>query len=101
MVTNKRLCAGTLSNANATLYAVPADTMTIVKALTLCNASASAATVTLKLDGVAILFEHSLDANEYLHIPQVDQILEAADLIEGLSGTDAVIKYYISGKEIA
>jgi hypothetical protein len=100
-IVDKRLCKGTLSNANATLYAVPAVTTAIVKALTLCNKSASAATVTLSFAGVEILCAYTLSGYETLTIPFMDQILAAEELIEGLSGTDAVINYYISGKEVS
>lgn len=100
-VTNKKLASGTLSDSEATLYTVPASTKTIVKSVTLCNTSATAATVTIKFDGVAIWSELSIEANATLHIPQLDHIVEAAKLVKGLSGTDAVIDYYISGKEIA
>jgi hypothetical protein len=98
-IINKRLASGTLSNAKATLYTVTAGKTVIIKAITLCNTSASAATITLYLDSIEILSGYSLAANTYLHIPQLDQILESEELLEGLSGTDAVIDYYISGKQ--
>lgn len=99
-INNKRLASGTLSNANATLYTVPASTKTIIKSISLCNTSASPATITLSLNGIYVFSAYSLAANSYLHIPQFDQIIDATELFEGLSGTDAVIDYYISGKEI-
>ncbi len=98
-IINKRLASGTLSNEKTTLYTVPKNKATIIKAITLCNTSASAATITLYLDSIKILSGYSLAANTYLHIPQLDQILESEELLEGLSGTDAVIDYYISGKQ--
>lgn len=100
MVTNKRLAAGTLSNSNATLYTAPASTTTIVKSLALCNTTAAAVTVTLKLNGIEIMAGKSLAANETYMLSSLDQIIGAAELIEGSASAAASIKYYISGKEV-
>lgn len=101
-ITNKRLCSGTLSDSNATIYTAPSEAgaIAIVKSLTLCNAGAAAVTVTLKLDTIAIYSEYSLDAHETISIQDIDQILEASELIEGLASAADSIKYYLSGKEI-
>ena len=101
-ITNKRLCSGTLSDSNVTLYTAPSGTgaIAIIKSLTLCNTGAVAVTVTLKMDSIAIYSEYSLDAHETISIQNIDQILEASELIEGLASAAASIKYYISGKEI-
>lgn len=101
-ITSKRLCHGTLTDSNATLYTAPsgAGAKTIIKGLALCNAGAVAVTVTLKLAGTAIYSEHSLEAHESITIGQLDQILEAGELIEGLASAAASIKYYITGKEL-
>jgi len=100
MVTNKRLAAGTLSDSNATLYTVPASTTTIVKSLALCNTTAGAVTVTLKLNGIEILSGKSLAANETYILSSLDQIIGAGELIEGSASATSAIKYYISGKEV-
>lgn len=102
MKTNKRLCSGTLSNSNATLYTAPvsAGAITIVRSILLYNNSDTAATVTLKLDSIELLGAFSLAARTEKIISGLDQIIEASELIEGSSGTDAVIKYMISGTEI-
>jgi len=99
---NKRLASGTLSDTNATLYTAPSASgaITVIKSLTLCNIAATAVTVTLKLDGTEIISGKSLAANETYMLSQMDQIIEAGDLIEGLASAAAAIKYYISGKEI-
>lgn len=100
--TNKRLCSGTLTNTNATLYTAPAATgaIVIVRSIALYNNSDSAVTVTLKLDGIELLGVFSLAARTEKIITGLDQIIEASELIEGLAGTTSVVKYMISGTEI-
>lgn len=100
MVNDERLCKGTLSDANATLYTAPAGTKTIVKSLSLCNTGGVVVTVTLKLAGVEIFAGHSLAANSSLNIQNLDQILETGELIEANAGAAGAVKYYLSGKEI-
>lgn len=99
--TNKRLCKGTLTTSNATLYTVPASTTTVVKAVTICNKTATAQAVTLKFAGTEVIYQHSLAGKDTITLPFMDQILSAGELIEGLSDANSAINYYISGKEIA
>lgn len=99
-VTNKRLCKGTLTTSNATLYTTPASTTTVVKAVTICNKTAAAQTVTLKFAGTEVIAGHSLAAYDTITLPFMDQILAAGELIEGLANANSAINYYISGKEI-
>lgn len=100
--TNKRLCSGVLSGANATLYTAPAaaGNYVIVKAITLCNKTAVAATVTLKLAGIEVICTHIIRAYDTVTIPFIDHVLQAGELIEGSSGTASAINYYMSGKEV-
>jgi hypothetical protein len=102
-VVDKRLCAGTLSNSNATLYTAPstAGSYVIVKAITLCNKTATAAHATIKFDGVEVIYQYPIAAKDTVTIPFIDHIIEASELIEGSSGTASAINYYISGKEVA
>lgn len=100
MITDKRLGKGTLAATNGTLYTVPASTKTIVKSVMLCNTGAAAATLALKLAGVEIFAGHSLVANSSLTIQNLDQILEAGELIEGSASAADTVRYYLSGKEI-
>ena len=99
-IVDKRLCMGTFGDSEATLYTVPAATTTIVKAVTITNKTALDATVTLKFGGTEIVFQHTIMANDTITLPFIDQILEAAELIQGQAGTAAAVNYYISGKEI-
>jgi len=101
-VINKRLCSGTLTAENATLYTAPATvgSYVIIKAVTICNKTASIATATLKFDGIEIVCAYTLLAYETVTIPFIDQIIEASEIIEGSSGTATAVNYYISGKEV-
>ena len=98
--TDTRLCKGTLSDTNATLYTVPTGTKTIVKSISLCNTTAGAVTITLKLAGTELYAGHSLDANASTSIQCLDQILEAGELIEGSASSASAIAFYLSGKEV-
>lgn len=100
---DKRLCAGTFADTNATLYTTPATpgAITIVKAITLCNKSSLTSTVTIKLNGVEIISGFILTAFDTITIPYIDQILEASELIEGFAGAGDSITYYISGTEVS
>lgn len=100
---DKRLCAGTLSATNATLYTAPATagSYVIIKAITLCNKTAATATVTIKLDGIEVVSAYPLAGHDTITIPFMDHVIEASELIEGLSGTASAINYYISGKEVS
>lgn len=100
-VIDKRLCKGTLSTSNATLYTVPANTKTIIKAITLCNKTSTAYTVTIKFASTEIIYQHTIYPNDTVTIPFIDQLIEATELIEGLASSNSAINYYISGKEIA
>ena len=84
-----------------TLYTVPALTTTIVKAVTIVNKTALDAEFTLKFAGTEVVFEHLIVANDTITIPFIDQILEAAELIQGKSDTADAVNYYISGKEVS
>lgn len=97
---SKKLYNATLGDSNATLYTVPAATKTIVKSITLCNRTAAAATATIELDGIYIINGHSIAARDSIIIPNVDQILDTGDLIEGLAGTASAIDCCISGIEV-
>lgn len=100
--TDKRLCAGALSDSNATLYTAPSGVgdYVIIKAVTLCNTTAGAVAATLKFNGIAVVSTFPVLAYDTITIPFIDQIIEASEVIEGSCGTASAINYYISGKEI-
>jgi hypothetical protein len=95
-----RLCKGTLTNSSTTLYTVPSATKTIIKALTLCNITASAVTVTISFASVSVIFTYTLLAYDTITIPFFDQIIEATELIQGSASSNSAITYYMSGKQI-
>lgn len=99
-VVDKRLYKGTLGDTSATLYPVPAGKFVIVKAVTLCNKTATAATVTISFAGLEVIYQYAVAARDTITIPFMDQILEASEEITGLAGTASAINVYISGKEV-
>ena len=92
-----KLCSGTFSDSNSTLYTVDSTNGVVVQSIVICNTTASAVTVTLKLDGVEIVGGKSLAANDSLIIPTFHAILADTKLIEGSASVAAGVKYYISG----
>jgi hypothetical protein len=98
--TLKMLGKGTLGTSSGTLYTAPSATKVIIKEMSLCNKTASAATATILFDGVNICADHSIAANDTLLLP-MHHIIEATKLITGLAGTGSAIDYYISGIEVA
>ncbi len=98
--TLKVLARGELSGSLASLYEVPSDVVTIVKSITLCNTHASARTVTLDIEGVAVVSEHSIDGKDTLVIP-LTLVMEAEDVLSGVASAAGDVDYYISGIEVA
>ena len=91
-----------VSNAAATKYTVPATTKTIVKFIHVQNPSGSAATLTMSIgtDAAAVrLFDgFSLSAGQVFDHPCY-YVLEAAEIIQALSGTNNVLVLTINGDE--
>ncbi|RUT36332.1 hypothetical protein EJP77_04930 [Paenibacillus zeisoli] len=98
---SKRLGKGIFGTASTTVYTVPASTTTFLKALTICNKTATDATVTLLLAGTEVIYQHKIKANDTITIPFLDQILNAGETITGLAGTASALTYYISGREVS
>jgi hypothetical protein len=98
--TAKVLGRGTLTDSSATLYTVPAATTAIITNIVLCNTASSARTVDLELDGVMLADGLTLGAASTTVI-DLRQVLDAADLIEGLASVDAEVTFHISGIEVA
>ncbi len=94
---------GQLANSKGTLYTVPASTQTVVKTITLVNATAGSLTCNLYLKSGAtsrriIPKDMSLGAGESLET-DTDYTLEAADLIEGDASSATSIDFTINGIE--
>ena len=101
-VTEKRLCKGTLSDSNATLYTAPSgiSDYVVIIGITLCNKTASSAAVTIKFAGTEIISGYEIGAYDTITIEFISQIMHTSENIEGSSGTASAINYYISGKEV-
>lgn len=97
---SKRLGKGTFGTTSTTVYTAPDDTSAFIKAITLCNKTATDATVTLLLAGTEVIYQHSIKAKDTITIPFLDQIIQAGEAITGLAGTANAINYYISGREV-
>jgi len=98
--TDKKLYRGTLTNTKATLYTTPASTKTYIKAVSICNWTAALQKVDLWFGGKRILFLLPMPAYSSITIPFFDQILDAAELIEGNADANDKIDVHISGKEV-
>jgi len=101
--TAKRLAGpAQVSNAAATKYTVPASTTTIVRQVHVQNGSGSAATLTLSVGTDAastrVFDAYSIAANApydwYCYL-----VMTAAEIIQGLSGTNNVLVLTIFGDE--
>lgn len=92
-----------VSNAAATKYTVPAVTKTIIRHIHIQNPSGSAVTFTLSIgaDAAAVrLFDaYSIAANTVLdHFCYY--VLEAAEIVQALAGTNNILTLTIDGDEI-
>lgn len=98
--TSKALSRGLLSGSSATLYTVPAATTAIITNIVLANTSTSSVTVTINLDGVALIPGISVDANSVTEVA-IRQSLAATKTITGFASTASVVGCHISGAEVA
>lgn len=99
----KQLYKGTLSASNATLYAAPAtsNSYVVIKTITICNETATDGWITLALDGAKILYQQLIPAKKSLIMIDLDHVIQANDIIEGLANAASTITVYMSGKEVA
>lgn len=85
------------------LYTVPGATDAVVKQIVVANTTASAATITLGINGstaaLAILFEVDVEPNETYTL-DTSIPLSAAETINGLQGTGSALTVTISGYEV-
>jgi hypothetical protein len=101
--TPKRLSGPALvTNVAVTKYTVPASTKTLVRHIHVENGSASAATLTMSIGadaaGTRIFDAFSIAANSVLD-HYCYYVLEAAEIIQALSGTTNVLVLTIDGDE--
>jgi hypothetical protein len=101
--TAKKLYGGTLStSAGTVLYTAPSSTTTVITSLTICNKTATAATITMAIDGVTLFAAATVNGNETWLIGPSDlrQAMATTTTITGSAGTSATIDVRISGAEI-
>lgn len=84
----------------STIYTVPVGKSAIVKQFTVCNDTAAAATINVKLAGVPLVSLRTLTARETIII-DLSQVLNAGESIEVQAGTANSIYVMASGIEVA
>lgn len=93
-----------VSNSAATKYTAPALTTAVVKNIHISNPSGSAATFTLSIGndaaGTRLFDAYSIPANSIVN-HHCYHVLDAAEVIQALSGTNNVLTLTISGDEHA
>lgn len=98
-VTSKALYRGAAATTSTTLYTVPAATTAIVSNIVVANTAATAATFTIKLDGIDLLSGVSIAANSSAMF-DIKQTLATTKVIAGLASATTV-NFHISGVEVA
>ncbi len=105
--TGKALADGQLPSSKGTLYTVPGSTTTYVKWISVHNTSGSTTETVLiyvNTSGTSrVIARVVLLPNEHARILSDGEafILEAADLIEGVSTNATTVDYFISGVQEA
>ena len=101
--TYKKLVQTLVNNSNETLITVAANTTVIIKSMRAVNTSGTTATLKLFHDGTAatnmILPFVNIQGNGWAEFDGTI-ILEAADTLTGISGTQDVINLTIYGLEL-
>lgn len=92
--------AALTTTTTTTLYTVPAATTTVVTNIVVSNITGSAATVTLSLNGVALMSAVSIAANSTTVI-DLKQALNATQTIQGGASTGSALNVHITGVEIS
>ncbi|WP_432406755.1 hypothetical protein [Wukongibacter sp. M2B1] len=100
----KRLAKGTLTDTLSIIYTAPvtSGSYTLPTGLWICNKSNSDTTVTIKIAGTEIIFEHIIEANDSLaiNLKEANVLIEAGETLEAKASVIDSITYYISGVEV-
>lgn len=86
------------TTTTTTLYTTPAATTTVVTGVVATNTSASSQTVTVSLNGIAILSASAVPANT-TYVLDIRQPLSATQTIQGGASATSV-SLHISGVEV-
>ncbi|MDR7001550.1 hypothetical protein [Neobacillus niacini] len=97
--TPKQLYANTPSTTSNTVYTVPASTTTIVKDITMVNTTATAATITISINGKNIISGYTINPNDTVSLP-CSVVIPASQAITALQGTVNAVNLFISGVEV-
>ena len=95
----KVLARTAAATSSTTLYTVPGATTTVVSNIAVTNTSASAQTITLTLNAVALHTTTAIAANSTVYI-DLKQVLAATQVIAGLASATTV-NFHISGVEVS
>ena len=101
----KKFVQSLITNAQVTIYTVPAASQDVVKCIDICNTSGTAATVVVNLvptGGSATatnqLLNTTIPANTTLHWTGT-QVLNTGDFVSVIAGTTNVLNIMVSGLE--
>jgi len=101
--TYKKLVQTLVDSSNETFYTVASNTTTIIRSMRAVNTTGTAATLKLFHDGEAtsnmILPAVTIEANGWAEFDGVI-VMEAADTLIGISGTQNVINLTVYGLEL-
>lgn len=101
-VTSKILYRGSAATSNTTLYTQPnTSTTTIVTSIMVANASTSAATYNILIDGVDIANAATVAANDTIII-DTKQVIPASNPAKTITGSASAttVRFHISGVEV-
>ena len=97
--TTKALFRGAAATSSTTLYTVPASTTAVVTDIQVCNSAATAATITITLDGVDLIKTAAIGANSTASF-ELKQVLTTTKIIAGFASA-ITVSFHISGVEIS
>lgn len=108
----KKMYVGQPGTTSTTLYTAPGNTTAqpspyataVIKDIWLVNTSASAATITIGINGVAAANQlvpiQQIPANTGVPVSALNKLLNANDTINALQGTSGAITVHIDGIEV-
>jgi len=101
-VVAKRFAKGGTTTTMTTVYTAPANTTAQIKAVTLCNTTATNVEFNMNLADTSVIWKHVIKPYDTITLPFMDQIIHAGETIResGSTSTTGGLTFYISGKEV-
>ncbi|OMF05280.1 hypothetical protein BK129_14945 [Paenibacillus amylolyticus] len=98
----KRLAKGGATTTLTTVYTAPANTTTLIKAVSICNTTAANVEFNMNLADTSVIWKHVVKPYDTITLPFMDQIIQAGETIRLSTSTSTTggLTYYISGKEV-